>query len=164
MVTGSFKKEIRCSSFPSPKENQRMPSMLVLLVISCPCGLVISIPLGYFGGIGGAAKRGILVKGSTFLDTLSGVKAIAFDKTGTLTKGVFKVTEIVSHNGFKQDDLLRIAAEAEANSNHPIAKSIRVAYDRPIDESTISNYTEIAAHGIQATIEGKLVLAGNDRP
>lgn len=136
---------------------------LVLLVISCPCGLVISIPLGYFGGIGGAAKRGILVKGSTFLDTLAGVKAIAFDKTGTLTKGVFKVSEIVPYNGFKQDDLLRIAAEAEANSNHPIAKSIRVAYDRPIDESTISNYTEIAAHGIQATIEGKLVLAGNDR-
>jgi Zn2+/Cd2+-exporting ATPase len=136
---------------------------LVLLVISCPCGLVISIPLGYFGGIGGAAKRGILVKGSTFLDTLAGVKAIAFDKTGTLTKGVFKVTKIVSHNGFKQDDLLRIAAEAEANSNHPIAKSIRVAYNQPIDESTISNYTEIAAHGIQATIEGKLVLAGNDR-
>ncbi len=136
---------------------------LVLLVISCPCGLVISIPLGYFGGIGGAAKRGILVKGSTFLDTLAGVKAIAFDKTGTLTKGVFKVTKIVSHNGFKQDDLLRIAAEAEANSNHPIAKSIRVAYNLPIDESTISNYTEIAAHGIQATIEGKLVLAGNDR-
>ncbi len=136
---------------------------LVLLVISCPCGLVISIPLGYFGGIGGAAKRGILVKGSTFLDTLSGVKAIAFDKTGTLTKGVFKVTEVVSHNGFKQDDLLRIAAEAEANSNHPIAKSIRTAYGQPIDESNISNYTEIAAHGIQATIEGKLVLAGNDR-
>jgi Zn2+/Cd2+-exporting ATPase len=136
---------------------------LVLLVISCPCGLVISIPLGYFGGIGGAAKRGILVKGSTFLDTLSGVKAIAFDKTGTLTKGVFKVTKIVPYNGFKQDDLLRIAAEAEANSNHPIAKSIRVAYNRPIDESSISNYTEIAAHGIQATIEGKLVLAGNDR-
>ncbi len=136
---------------------------LVLLVISCPCGLVISIPLGYFGGIGGAAKRGILVKGSTYLDTLAGVKAIAFDKTGTLTKGVFKVTEIVPDNGFKQDDLLRIAAIAEANSNHPIAKSIRVAYDRPIDESNISNYTEIAAHGIQATIEGKLVLAGNDR-
>ncbi len=136
---------------------------LVLLVISCPCGLVISIPLGYFGGIGGAAKRGILVKGSTFLDTLAGVKAIAFDKTGTLTKGVFKVTEIVPHNGFKQDDLLRIAAEAEANSNHPIAKSIRTAYNRPIDESIISNYTEIAAHGIQATIEGKLILAGNDR-
>ena len=144
---------------------------LVLLVISCPCGLVISIPLGYFGGIGGAAKRGILVKGSTFLDTLSGVKAIAFDKTGTLTKGVFKVSEIVPYNGFRQDDLFRIAAEAEANSNHPIAKSIRTAYDsyavtrgdRPIGEASISNYTEIAAHGIQATIEGKLVLAGNDR-
>jgi Cd2+/Zn2+-exporting ATPase len=125
--------------------------------------LVISIPLGYFGGIGGAAKRGILVKGATFLDTLAGVKAIAFDKTGTLTKGVFKVTEIVSYNGFEQDELLRIAAAAEVNSNHPIAKSIVVAYERPIDESTVSNYTEIAAHGIQATIEGKLVLAGNDR-
>ena len=136
---------------------------LVLLVISCPCGLVISIPLGYFGGIGGAAKRGILVKGSTFLDTLAGVKAIAFDKTGTLTKGVFKVTEIVPHSGFQATELLRIAAIAEANSNHPIAKSIRVAYNRPIDESTISNYTEIAAHGIQATIAGQLVLAGNDR-
>jgi Zn2+/Cd2+-exporting ATPase len=136
---------------------------LVLLVVSCPCGLVISIPLGYFGGIGGAAKRGILVKGSTFLDTLSNVKAIAFDKTGTLTKGVFKVTEIVPHNGFKQDELLRIAAISEVNSNHPIAKSIVVAYNRPIDESTVSNYSEIAAHGIQATIEGKLVLAGNDR-
>jgi Zn2+/Cd2+-exporting ATPase len=136
---------------------------LVLLVISCPCGLVISIPLGYFGGIGGAAKHGILVKGSTFLDTLSGVKAIAFDKTGTLTKGVFKVTEIVPYNGFKQAELLRIAAAAEANSNHPIAKSIVVAYELPTDKSTISNYTEIAAHGIQATIEGRLVLAGNDR-
>jgi Zn2+/Cd2+-exporting ATPase len=136
---------------------------LILLVISCPCGLVISIPLGYFGGIGGAAKRGILVKGSTFLDTLSGVKAIAFDKTGTLTKGVFKVTEVVPHNGFNESELLRIAAFAEASSNHPIAKSIRLAYDRPIDEATISNYTEIAGHGIQATIAGKLVLAGNDR-
>jgi Zn2+/Cd2+-exporting ATPase len=136
---------------------------LILLVISCPCGLVISIPLGYFGGIGGAAKQGILVKGSTFLDTLSGVKAIAFDKTGTLTKGVFKVTEIVPHNGFNESELLRIAAFAEASSNHPIAKSIRVAYNQLIDESVISNYTEIAAHGIQATIKGKLVLAGNDR-
>jgi Zn2+/Cd2+-exporting ATPase len=152
---------------------------LVLLVISCPCGLVISIPLGYFGGIGGAAKRGILVKGSTFLDTLSGVKAIAFDKTGTLTKGIFKVTEIVPYNGFNQADLLQMAAAVEVNSNHPIAKSIRVAYDsyavakgvgvaslaenRSIDESSISNYTEIAAHGVRATIEGKVVLAGNDR-
>jgi Zn2+/Cd2+-exporting ATPase len=136
---------------------------LVLLVISCPCGLVISIPLGYFGGIGGAAKRGVLVKGATFLDTLAGMRAIAFDKTGTLTKGVFQVTEIVPHNGFQKNELLRIAAMAEANSNHPIAKSIVMAYNQPIDESTISNYTEIAAHGIQATIAGQLVLAGNDR-
>lgn len=136
---------------------------LVLLVISCPCGLVISIPLGYFGGIGGAAKRGILVKGSTFLDSLAVVKAIAFDKTGTLTKGVFKVTQMVSRNGFTQAELLRLAAEAELNSNHPIAKSIREAYGKPIDDSTISDYTEIAAHGIQAKVENRVVLAGNDR-
>ena len=136
---------------------------LVLLVISCPCGLVISIPLGYFGGIGGAAKRGILVKGSTFLDSLAAVKAIAFDKTGTLTKGVFKVTQMATRNGFTQAELLRLAAEAELNSNHPIAKSIREAYGKPIDESTISDYTEIAAHGIQAKVENRVVLAGNDR-
>jgi Zn2+/Cd2+-exporting ATPase len=136
---------------------------LVLLVISCPCGLVISIPLGYFGGIGGAAKRGILVKGSTFLDTLAGVKAIAFDKTGTLTQGVFKVTEIVPHNGFTPVEILKTAATAEANSHHPIAKSIRSAYGQPIEASVISNYSEIAAHGIQATIDGKVILAGNDR-
>lgn len=136
---------------------------LVLLVISCPCGLVISIPLGYFGGIGGAAKRGILVKGSTFLDSLAGVKAIAFDKTGTLTKGVFKVTQIVSRNGFAQAELLKLAAAAELNSNHPIAKSIREAYGKQIDESTVSNYTEIAAHGIKTEVENRVVLAGNDR-
>ncbi len=136
---------------------------LVLLVISCPCGLVISIPLGYFGGIGGAAKRGILVKGSTFLDSLAAVKAIAFDKTGTLTQGVFKVSEIVPSNGFTKDELLRLAAEAESNSNHPIAKSIREAYGQPINESAITDYTEIAAHGIQAKVENREVLAGNDR-
>lgn len=136
---------------------------LVLLVISCPCGLVISIPLGYFGGIGGAAKRGILVKGSTFLDTLADVKAVVFDKTGTLTQGMFKVSEIVTHNGFTQAEVLRLAAIAESNSNHPIAKSIREAYGQPIDESTVTDYTEIAAHGIQATVEHRRVLAGNDR-
>ena len=148
---------------PGATHAQWVYRALVLLVISCPCGLVISIPLGYFGGIGGAAKRGILVKGSTFLDSLAEVKAVAFDKTGTLTKGVFKVTEIVSCNGFNQAELLKLAAEAELNSNHPIAKSIREAYGKPIDESTISDYTEIAAHGIQAKIENRLVLAGNDR-
>ena len=132
-------------------------------MVSCPCGLVISIPLGYFGGIGGAAKRGILVKGSTFLDTLAGVKAVVFDKTGTLTQGVFKVSEIVPHNGFTQAEVLRLAAIAESNSNHPIAKSIREAYGQPIDESTITDYTEIAAHGIRATVENRWVFAGNDR-
>ncbi|MCG9890425.1 MAG: cadmium-translocating P-type ATPase [Thermosynechococcaceae cyanobacterium MS004] len=136
---------------------------LVLLVISCPCGLVISIPLGYFGGIGGAAKRGILVKGSTFLDTLADVKAVVFDKTGTLTQGVFNVSEIVTRNGFTETELLKLAAKAESNSNHPIAKSIREAYGQPIDESTITDYTEIAAHGIQATVEHRRVFAGNDR-
>ncbi|PSB27493.1 heavy metal translocating P-type ATPase [Stenomitos frigidus] len=136
---------------------------LILLVISCPCGLVISIPLGYFGGIGGAAKRGILVKGATFLDTLASVKAIAFDKTGTLTKGVFKVVAIVPHNGFTQAELLCLAAEVEAGSNHPIAQSIRAAYGQPVDASTLSDYTEIAAHGIQARLGQRWVLAGNDR-
>ncbi len=136
---------------------------LILLVISCPCGLVISIPLGYFGGIGGAAKRGILVKGSTFLDTLANVKAVVFDKTGTLTQGVFQVSEILTHNGFTQSEVLRLAAIAESNSNHPIAKSIREAYGQPIDESTVTDYTEIAAHGIMATVENRRVFAGNDR-
>jgi Zn2+/Cd2+-exporting ATPase len=136
---------------------------LILLVISCPCGLVISIPLGYFGGIGGAAKRGILIKGSTFLDTLAAVKAVVFDKTGTLTQGVFKVSEIVPHNGFTTAELLRLAAIAESNSNHPIAKSILQAYGQPINESAVTDYTEIAAHGIRATVENRRVFAGNDR-
>ncbi|MGV0027802.1 heavy metal translocating P-type ATPase [Phormidesmis priestleyi] len=135
---------------------------LVLLVISCPCGLVISIPLGYFGGIGGAAKRGILVKGSVFLDVLAAVKTIAFDKTGTLTQGVFKVSQIVPYNGFAQDELLRLAAQAESHSNHPIAQSIRAAYNQPISESA-SDYTEIAGHGIRAIVENRLVIVGNDR-
>ncbi|MBF2050733.1 MAG: cadmium-translocating P-type ATPase [Elainella sp. C42_A2020_010] len=136
---------------------------LVLLVISCPCGLVISIPLGYFGGIGGAAKRGILVKGSTFLDTLAAVKAIAFDKTGTLTKGVFKVTRIVPYNGANRNDLLRWAAAAELHSNHPIAQSIRQAYPEPIDPVEVGDYIEIPGHGIQAKMGMSTVLVGNDR-
>jgi Zn2+/Cd2+-exporting ATPase len=136
---------------------------LTLLVISCPCGLVISIPLGYFGGIGGAAKRGILVKGATFLDSLASVQAVVFDKTGTLTQGVFKVTEIAPANGFQPMDLLKWAAAAEYYSNHPIAQSIRKAYLEPIRESEISDYQEISGHGIQATVGRSLVLAGNDR-
>lgn len=136
---------------------------LVLLVISCPCGLVISIPLGYFGGLGGAAKRGILVKGATFLDTLAAVKTVVFDKTGTLTKGVFNVTEIIPANGFTQAQLLEIAAKVEAHSNHLVAQSIRAAYGQPIDAAQVQEYVEIAGHGIQARVEGQAVLAGNDR-
>ena len=132
-------------------------------MISCPCGLVISIPLGYFGGIGGAAKRGILVKGATFLDTLAAVKTVVFDKTGTLTKGVFNVTEIIPANGFTQAQLLEIAAKVEAHSNHPVAQSIRAAYGQPIDAAQVQEYVEIAGHGIQARVEGQAVLAGNDR-
>ena len=136
---------------------------LILLVISCPCGLVISIPLGYFGGIGGAAKRGILIKGSTFLDTLTAVKTVVFDKTGTLTKGTFKVTQIVTQAGFSESELLALAAKAGANSNHPISQSIREAYAQPIDDTGVSDYAEIAGHGIRARIQNKVVLAGNDR-
>lgn len=136
---------------------------LVLLVISCPCGLVISIPLGYFGGIGGAAKRGILVKGSTFLDTLTAVKTVVLDKTGTLTKGVFKVAQIVPKNGFSQSELMQIAAKVESQSNHPVAKSIMEAYGDKIDSSDVKDYEEIAGHGIRAKVNNQIVLAGNDR-
>ncbi|MDZ8055578.1 MAG: heavy metal translocating P-type ATPase [Aulosira sp. ZfuVER01] len=136
---------------------------LILLVISCPCGLVISIPLGYFGGIGGAAKRGILVKGSTFLDTLTTVDTVVFDKTGTLTRGVFKVVNIVPKNGWNEQELLQLAAEIESHSNHPIAQSIRDAYQGKIDATEVRDYEEIAGYGISAKIENQLVLAGSDR-
>ena len=136
---------------------------LVLLVISCPCGLVISIPLGYFGGVGGAAKRGILVKGSTFLDTLTDVKTVIFDKTGTLTEGVFQVTQISPYNGYSEKELLTLAALAESQSNHPVARSIVEAYDGAIADSDVTDYEEIPGHGIRAKVQGKSVLAGNDR-
>ena len=136
---------------------------LVLLVISCPCGLVISIPLGYFGGIGGAAKRGILVKGSTFLDALTQVNTVVFDKTGTLTKGNFRVSEIVPQNGFKKHQLLELAAQVESQSNHPVAQSIQQAYGKSVDSSALQDYEEIAGHGIKAKLNGRTVLAGNDR-
>ncbi|MGG6239309.1 heavy metal translocating P-type ATPase [Leptolyngbya sp. KIOST-1] len=136
---------------------------LVLLVISCPCGLVISIPLGYFGGVGGAAKRGILVKGSTYLDTLAQVKTVVFDKTGTLTQGNFRVTDVVTHNGLKKHQLLELAVQVESQSNHPVAQSIRQAYGQTVDTSGVQDYEEIAGHGIRATVNGRVVLAGNDR-
>jgi Cd2+/Zn2+-exporting ATPase len=136
---------------------------LVVLVISCPCGLVISIPLGYFGGVGGAAKRGILVKGSTYLDTLAAVNTVVFDKTGTLTQGVFKVTQIIPKNGFTEEKLLAIAAQVESHSNHPVAQSIRDAYGRTTNDSQVQDYKEIAGHGIQARVADQMVIAGNDR-
>jgi Zn2+/Cd2+-exporting ATPase len=136
---------------------------LVLLVISCPCGLVISIPLGYFGGVGGAAKKGILVKGSAFLDALSDVKTVIFDKTGTLTEGVFQVTQVTPYNGYSEKELLTVAAIAESQSHHPVARSIVAAYDGVITDADARDYEEIPGHGIRAQVQGRGVLAGNDR-
>jgi Cd2+/Zn2+-exporting ATPase len=136
---------------------------LILLVISCPCGLVISIPLGYFGGVGGAAKRGILVKGAAYLDTLTKVKTVVFDKTGTLTKGVFKVSNVVTKNGFTEEELMAIAAQVESQSNHPVAQSIREAYGQNTDLASVKNYHEIAGHGIRALVKDRMVIAGNDK-
>jgi Cd2+/Zn2+-exporting ATPase len=136
---------------------------LVFLVISCPCALVVSIPLGFFGGIGAASRSGILIKGSNYLEALNDVKVVVFDKTGTLTKGQFKVTGIFPSVGKSKDELLRTAAYAESHSNHPIAESIRAAYGEQIAKEAISNYNEISGHGIEVTIEGKTVLAGNAR-
>ncbi len=148
---------------PGASPAQWVYRALVLLVISCPCGLVISIPLGYFGGVGGAAKRGILVKGSTYLDTLAQVKTVVFDKTGTLTQGNFRVTQVVTHNGLNRDQLLELAAQVESQSNHPVAQSIRQAYGQTVDSSGVHDYEEIAGHGIRARVNGRAVLAGNDR-
>ncbi len=148
---------------PGETSQQWVYRALVLLVISCPCGLVISIPLGYFGGVGGAAKRGILVKGSTFLDALTDVKTVIFDKTGTLTEGVFQVTQVSPYNGYSEKELLTVAAIAESQSNHPVAKSIVEAYNNTIAESDVTDYQEIPGHGIRAQVQGREVLAGNDR-
>lgn len=134
---------------------------LVFLVISCPCALVISIPLGFFGGIGGASKRGILVKGSNYLEALNNVEIVVFDKTGTLTKGVFKVTEVYTQNGYVADELLEFAAYAESYSNHPIAVSIIKEYGKEINKDEIDNYNEISGHGIKVNVKGHEVLAGN---
>jgi len=136
---------------------------LVVLVISCPCALVISIPLGYFGGIGGASRRGILVKGSNYLDALTKVKTVVFDKTGTLTKGEFKVSEVVVKSGFDKEELLRLAAYAESYSNHPIAKSVIEAYEGKIDQELISDVQEISGKGIKAKVNGQQVIIGNDK-
>ena len=133
----------------------------VFLVISCPCALVISIPLTFFGGIGAASKHGVLVKGSNYLEALNSVSVVVFDKTGTLTKGVFKVTDILPENGFDKEQVLECAANAESFSNHPIAKSILAAYGKEIDQESIEDYKEISGHGISVEVAGKKVFAGN---
>ncbi len=135
---------------------------LVFLVISCPCALVISIPLSFFGGIGGASKSGILIKGSNYLEALSKTEIVVFDKTGTLTKGVFAVQDVVPVSTSKED-LLELAAYAEAYSNHPISVSLKKAYNKDIDHSRISDVKEISGEGVLASINGKKIAAGNSK-
>lgn len=134
---------------------------LTFLVISCPCALVISIPLSFFGGIGGASKNGILVKGSNYLETLSDVKYFVFDKTGTLTKGVFEVTDVVPAEGFDKYNLLEYAAYAESASTHPISVSLKKAYNQKIDNTLVDHIQEIAGHGVEADYNDHHILAGN---
>lgn len=133
---------------------------LVFLVVSCPCALVISIPLALFAGIGGASNKGVLIKGGNYLEALKDVDTVVFDKTGTLTKGVFKVVKI-ENLGIEKDELLKIAAIGESFSNHPIAKSIISAYSKEIDKTLAQNYEEISGNGVKVTIEGREVLIGN---
>ena len=134
---------------------------LTFLVISCPCALVISIPLSFFGGIGCASKNGILVKGSNYLETLSDVKYFVFDKTGTLTKGVFEVTDVVPAEGFDKYNLLEYAAYAESASTHPISVSLKKAYNQKIDNTLVDHIQEIAGHGVEADYNDHHILAGN---
>lgn len=134
---------------------------LTTLVISCPCALVISIPLSFFGGIGGASAKGILVKGSNYLEALSETKYVVCDKTGTLTKGVFEVTHIVPVGDMPKEELLRLAAYAEGYSNHPISRSLKEAYGQPIDTAHVQDVEEISGHGVQAFVDGRCVAAGN---
>ena len=135
---------------------------LSFLVVSCPCALVISIPLSFFGGIGGASKIGILIKGSNYLEALANTETVVFDKTGTLTEGIFEVQDIYAE-GIEKDELLRIVAHAENYSNHPIAKSVKKAYNKEIDENIIKNPQELSGKGIWAKIDEKDILVGNEK-
>ena len=135
---------------------------LSFLVVSCPCALVISIPLSFFGGIGGASKMGILIKGSNYLEALANTETVVFDKTGTLTAGIFEVQDIQAE-GIEKDELLRIVAHAENYSNHPIAKSVKKAYNKEIDENIIKNPQELSGKGIWAKIDEKDILVGNEK-
>lgn len=133
---------------------------LIFLVISCPCALVISIPLSFFGGIGGASRRGILVKGSNYLEALAETEIVVFDKTGTLTKGIFAVQKIVPE-GISESELLELAAHAENFSNHPISQSLKKAYQKAIDAARICDVEEISGHGVTARVDDKTIAAGN---
>jgi len=136
---------------------------LIFLVISCPCALVISVPLSFFGGIGGASRCGILVKGSNYLEALAKAETVVFDKTGTLTQGTFTVTAIHPENGFTEETLLETAALVEQFSNHPISQSLRSAWGGEAIPHRVTEVEEIAGHGVQATVDGRVVCAGNDR-
>lgn len=136
---------------------------LIFLVISCPCALVISVPLSFFGGIGGASKCGILVKGSNYLEALAKTETVVFDKTGTLTRGSFTVTAVHPEEGFTRESLLEYAALAEHYSDHPISASLRAACEKTLDVGRVADVEEIAGHGVQAHVDGKLILAGNGR-
>ncbi|MBP5565112.1 MAG: cadmium-translocating P-type ATPase, partial [Lachnospiraceae bacterium] len=135
---------------------------LTFLVISCPCALVISIPLSFFAGLGGASKAGVLIKGSNYLENLSYTNYVVFDKTGTLTKGVFNVNDI-HHNTIPEESLIELAALAECASSHPISVSLKTAYGKDIDRARVTDLTEISGHGIKAVVDGKEILAGNDK-
>ena len=135
---------------------------LTFLVISCPCALVISIPLSFFAGIGGASKAGVLVKGSNYLEALASVKHIVFDKTGTLTKGIFEVTG-VHHSNMDREELLELAAHAESFSNHPIGKSVQAAYGKAVDQSRVTDIEEISGKGVTAKVDGRKVAIGNSK-
>lgn len=136
---------------------------LVFLVISCPCALVISIPLSFFGGIGAASRKGVLIKGSNYLDALNKVDTVVFDKTGTLTKGVFNVTEIINANGHSKSDVLEYAAKAESFSNHPIAKSILRMYGKNINKTTVNKYEELSGRGVRIVGDGRSIIAGSEK-
>ena len=140
--------------------NEWLSRALIFLVVSCPCALVVSIPLGLFAGIGGASRKGILVKGGNYLEALKDVNTIVFDKTGTLTKGVFKVTEVNNFN-IDKNELIRIAAISESFSNHPIAQSIINEYGKDVDSKELSDYEEISGHGVKTSLDGMEVLVGN---
>ncbi len=146
----------------SPNFGDWIYRALTFLVISCPCALVISIPLGFFAGIGGASNAGILVKGSNFFEVLAKADTVVFDKTGTLTKGVFEVTEISAENG-NENELLEIAAHAESSSTHPIAKSLLAAYGADIDRDCVKNIREISGNGVIAEVNGRAVSVGNSK-